>query len=466
MPSSASTDELVWLSSRFNACTPQSDGGLLLYNSYMGAYARIPGSEAALVRHALAVGLGGMPTGIMAELCLNGFFVVRGTDELARVDEMCAAEHLAASNQLQLVLLPNEQCNFRCKYCAQTFARKKMQRDVIEGVVAHVRKRAPTLRRLSIGWFGGEPLTAPEIIQEVSGRLQDICRNHNIAYSSSMTTNGYLMTESVAHMLLRCEVRGYQITLDGPREEHDRLRVLGDGHRGTFDRIFANLKALRGLDEEFKVVLRVNFDRLSVPHMEPFLDMLETEFAHDERFCTDFHPVGRWGGPNDAQLAVCGADEGQFNSLDLARRAIARGLDPAGVREKLQPGGSKCYAARPYSFIIGSDGVVYKCTVAFEDPRNHVGRITADGDLMLDAAKHELWIGQGADKDKGCRSCFFSPACQGNACPLHRMDTGSRPCPSIKTQIEDSMAAVCAGARQHGSRARLRRESVRSRADA
>ena len=454
MASVLSDDDLAWVPSRFNACTQQSDGTLLLYNTFMGAFARVPESGAGEVRQALAVGLLGMPTGILAELCFNGFFVLSGTDEVAQVDQLCAEEHVAAREQLQLVLLPNEQCNFRCKYCAQSFARKKMRRDVIEGVVAHVRARAPALRSLSIGWFGGEPLTAPEIIDEIAGRLRDICRDRGVAYSSSITTNGYLLTQSVARMLLRHEVRGYQITLDGQREDHDRLRVLGDGHTGTFDRIFANLRTLRALDEQFKVVLRVNFDRRSLPVMDPFLDLLEAEFAHDERFCTDFHPVGRWGGPNDPQLAVCGGDEGQLNSVDLGRRAIARGLDPAGVREKLLPGGSKCYAAKPYSFVIGSDGTVYKCTVAFEDPRNHVGRMTANGELMLDAAKHELWISQGADKDSGCRSCFFSPACQGNACPLHRMDTGARPCPSIKTQIEGALRAVSAGARPQVSRSR------------
>lgn len=444
MTASLPDDTLDWVASEFNAAVEQPDGDILIYNSFMGAFARVPEVDADRLRHALRNGISGIPAGILADLCIHGFFVPGGTDEKARLDGLCTDEHLAMLDRLQLVLLPNEQCNFRCKYCAQTFARKKMKRDVIEGIVAHVAKRAPTLDSLSVGWFGGEPLTAPEIIDEVAQRLRVIAHAHDIAYVSSMTTNGYLLTETVARMLLKNEVRSYQITLDGRREDHDRLRVLGDGHSGTFDRILGNLRMMRSLDETFKIVLRVNFDHGSALLMDPFLDLLETEFAHDERFCVDFHPVGRWGGPNDAHLAVCGVDEGQANSFEFGRRAVARGLDPTGIRGKLLPGGSKCYAARPYSFAIGSDGTVYKCTVAFEDPRNHVGQITADGDLVLDTAKHALWIGEGADKDQGCRSCFFSPSCQGNACPLHRMDTGTRPCPSIKTKIEGALRGVAA----------------------
>ena len=77
MASGLSDDELAWVPSRFNACTQQSDGTLLLYNTFMGSFARVPESGAGEVRQALAAGLLGMPTGILAELCFNGFFVFR-----------------------------------------------------------------------------------------------------------------------------------------------------------------------------------------------------------------------------------------------------------------------------------------------------------------------------------------------------------------------------------------------------
>ena len=150
-------ERLDWVASRFNAAVEQPDGDTLLYNSFMGAFARVPAVDSARLRDALHSGISGIPAGILAELCVHGFFVPSGTDEKARLDGLCVDEHLALLDRLQLVLLPNEQCNFRCKYCSQTFARKKMKRDVIEGVVALVARRAPSLKTLSVGWFGGEP---------------------------------------------------------------------------------------------------------------------------------------------------------------------------------------------------------------------------------------------------------------------------------------------------------------------
>lgn len=428
-------DLLEWMASRFNATLRADDGSLTLYNSFMGAVARVAATDSEAVGEALSNGFVGLPKGALAELCLNGFFVLNGTDEYGRLDRLLLEQHERTARSLQLILLPNEQCNFRCKYCSQTFVRKKMNRETIEGIVAHVAARAEVIEELTVGWFGGEPLTAPDVIDEVATRLRDICIANGVVYrTSSMTTNGYLLTPDIADMLFRNDVRGFQITIDGSPEHHDRLRVLGNG-QGTFDRILSNLRALRDRADDFKIVIRVNFDTGSLDTMPEFFAILETEFAGDDRFCCDFHPVGRWGGPNDANLATCGLDEGRYQAIALGGAAIARGINADGLRGKLRRGGSKCYAARPDSFVIGSDGTVYKCTVAFEDPRNQIGKMHADGHLEIDEDLHRPWISTGADADSGCRSCFFAPACQGNACPLHRMDHGHRGCPTIKTNM-------------------------------
>jgi uncharacterized protein len=435
--------ENSWTSSRFNFLTPDDDGTLLLYNSYAGAFARIPKSETATVQNAMSDGIQGLPTGILAELTLNGFFVPLGTDESRLADELHATQ-FKQMDVLQLVLMPNENCNFRCKYCSQSFARNLMSREVIEGVVRHVQSRVNDLTDLRIGWFGGEPLTAPKIIEEISTRLQQICVEHDIEYSSSITTNGYLLTPEVARMLFRAEVRRFQITLDGVEEQHDGLRVLASGQKGTFKQILSNLTMMRDTEELFQVVIRVNFNPQTIPSMDQFIVDLEEEFGADGRFCLDFHPVGKWGGPNDSQLQVCGLEDGRYYSLELARKASEKGFDTVALREQLKPFGSRCYAANPHSFVVGSDGTVYKCTVAFEDPRNQVGRITEDGQLIIDQEKHALWIASGEEKDSGCQSCSFRPSCQGNACPLHRMATGERPCPSTKMNLPHALRVLSA----------------------
>ncbi len=438
-------ERLRWRASKFNHVTADADGSHLLYNAAVGALARIPAHDADSVAEAARRGFSGLPTGLLAELALNGFFVPDGADEDA--DALLAQRtRYDATDALELILLPNENCNFRCVYCYETFARGKMSREVIEGVVALVKRRAPRLAGLRIGWFGGEPLTAPKVIDEVSTRLQEIAREYGIDYSSSMVTNGYFLSPSMAEMLFRAEVRQFQITIDGPQEEHDRLRVLADGTTGTFERIMTNLKALGASEDAFQVVLRVNFDADSKGKVDVLLEELDVHFGRDPRFTVDFHPIGQWGGPNDTKLNVCGVEDGRQFRNRLFAKSSEGGMNLKAMRQRLAPFGSVCYAANPHSFVIGSDGTVYKCTVAFEDPRNHVGRLSAQGDLVLDNDRLQQWTSGGADSDTGCQACFFRPACQGNACPLERITTGKRPCPSTKLEIDDTLRVLAADA--------------------
>ena len=75
-----------------------------------------------------------------------------------------------------------------------------------------------------------------------------------------MTTNGDLLTPDVAELLLKWKINQFQITLDGIGEVHDRKRPTRDGGP-SFWRIFENLVSLQQRSDDFKVGIRVNFDR-------------------------------------------------------------------------------------------------------------------------------------------------------------------------------------------------------------
>ncbi len=436
-----------WKPSRFNRLTTAHDGALVAYNSYMGALARFTGDEATTAATALNDGVEGLPKGVLAELALNGFLVPRALDEMRRAEDVhYQYQRGRDGGYLELILMPNENCNFRCDYCYESFKRNKMTRGVVEGIVRYAEKRMPNLAELVVGWFGGEPLTATEIVEEVSERLRGICAGHDVAYSSSMVTNGYLLDTEVASMLFRSEVRQFQITIDGPKEQHDRLRTLADRSSGTHERIYNNLLSLHERGDDFQVVVRVNFDQGSVDKIPTFIRQLEKDIGSDPRFFVDFHAVGRWGGPHDSRLETCSAAAGTDHRDRLFRTASKNGFDLKNLRQRLGPSGSVCYAANPSSFVVGSDGTIYKCTVAFEDPRNQVGYLTEEGELFVDERKLSLWVSGGEETDGECRTCFFRPSCQGNACPWGRIRTGERQCPSDKINIEETLRLLVAEA--------------------
>ena len=443
--------------SRFNLWTTGSGGELLLFNSFSTAFVRVDGATGVHVTEALQArrrcdferSVAAIEDDGTVDLLLReGFLVRRSVDELLRARGV--HESLAADNALHLILLPTEQCNFRCVYCYEDFLRPRMPTEVIQGVVRLVAREAPTLRALTVGWFGGEPLAAINVIEMASAPVLALCDEYGIHYNANVTTNGYLLTSSRRARLYAASITDYQVTLDGPPEVHDRLRKLAGGG-GTFDTIFANLIDMRSDDFPFRVNLRVNYTPESLPYMSEFVRMLGTEFAGDGRFQLHFHAVGRWGGPNDETLDVCDSPTIEAEEVRLMALGLEAGFGLDAWRESLKPHGSVCYAANPRSFVIGSDGTVYKCTVAFRDPRNQVGRLTPEGELEIAEDLLQLWTSTGEEVDTGCQQCAFRPACQGNLCPLERLNRdGEKVCPSFKVNYSKHLPLLAAEAeREH-----------------
>jgi uncharacterized protein len=203
------------------------------------------------------------------------------------------------------------------------------------------------------------------------------------------------------------------------------------------------MRRLRERPENFKVLIRVNFDQGNLGEMEQLIDTLAADFAQDRRFSAYFRPVGTWGGPNDATLPVCIGTEGDIHMIQLASIGNRKKLRSAyDLLTALQPSATVCYAAQDNSLIIRADGRLSKCTVALDDERNFVGKITRDGEIILDDNRFALWITNDESNDPGCQRCFYRPSCQGSACPLIRMNTGEAPCPATKTEIKRVLRVI------------------------
>jgi uncharacterized protein len=205
---------------------------------------------------------------------------------------------------------------------------------------------------------------------------------------------------------------------------------------------------LRDLDAEFHVRLRVNFTPHTAPYIPEFLRWLGSEFGGDKRFSISFHPVAHLGGPHDELIEICDEKSADLREIEFMGAALASGFGLDAWKEDLQPFGHVCYAADPRSFVIGSDGTVYKCTVAFKDPRNQVGTISPDGALRVSDDLVGLWTSSGEEVDTGCQQCAVRPACQGNLCPLERLNTGEKVCPPIKRHVGRFLPLLATEARR------------------
>jgi len=429
-----------WVPSRYTVRATTEDGRLILWNTFSGSMSAFASDQAENIKILLRrPGVEGSPEGMLKYLIDKGFMVKEDTNEYRRLQLAFGQQHYR-TDTLELILLASEDCNFRCTYCYEQFVRGTMQPRVREAIKKLITQRLDGLRFLRVSWFGGEPLYGLPAIEDLGPFFLAHTAEHSVGYHSTMTTNGYLLTPEVAEKLLAWKITAYQITIDGSPEDHDHSRPARDG-RGTFATILANLKALSQRKDDYNVTIRVNYDRQNHSRIDRFLDVVQKEFIHDSRFKIRFHSVGRWGGPNDEQLDVCGLDEATKVKRELEREALDRGLNIGqGIKEINRFGAEVCYAARPYNFIIGASGKVMKCTVALDTADyNVVGEINDDGELKLDQDKMALWTEPAFETDVKCQKCVVVPICQGTHCPLVRIEENRSPCTPIRLNLKPKL---------------------------
>jgi uncharacterized protein len=291
------------------------------------------------------------------------------------------------NDSLHLILLPTEKCNFRCTYCYEDFAIGRMSASTIQGVKRLIDRRRDGLRFLDVSWFGGEPLLAPSVIEDISSHIiGTVAEYPDLEYTANMTTNGYLLDATKVAHLSALGIREYQISLDGPQPIHDRTRVRANG-AGSFRQIWNNLLAVRDNATPVNVLLRVHLTPANLSSMPEFLAQIRDTFLGDARFSVLLKPVERLGGPNDGTMDVISDGERPGILAELQSIVLA-----GGDCRRLQPVPEVCYAARPNSLVIRANGIAGKCTVALTDPANAIGRLRPDGTISIDNDLLRPWL--------------------------------------------------------------------------
>jgi len=205
-------------------------------------------------------------------------FSTRRPAEVRRPETRDAVQRCLSTDCQQLILCASEQCNMRCAYCVYGGGRpprrghspRKMSWDIAKRAIEFYRERCGrTLERYRqskrelgssearrgnepkvppcVSFYGGEPLLNLALVKRSLEYARALPEGED--YMLRMTTNGTLLSPSVAEFLVQHSV-GISVSLDGPREVHDRYRRFVDGS-GTFDVITRNLRHIRAHHPEY-----------------------------------------------------------------------------------------------------------------------------------------------------------------------------------------------------------------------
>lgn len=299
---------------------------------------------------------------------------------------------LVTDKILQLIILPTERCNFRCTYCYEDFSVGRMKKETIAGIKALLEKRCPDLSHLRISWFGGEPLTAKDIVLEISEYATALANRYSLSsYQADMTSNGYFLDINTADALAKVGINFYQISLDGHRDLHNKSRIRADG-KGSYDKIWNNLIKIRDSSLPVSIMLRIHFTVDTYKLLDPLIEDLKNEFVHDSRFSFFFKAIEHLGGPNDASINVFSSENQKQDVINLLKAKLYHDTEFAPPKLDVESESYVCYAARPNSLVVRANGDIGKCTVALNDERNKIGSIQQDGSLKLIPGRFAPWV--------------------------------------------------------------------------
>lgn len=160
-----------------------------------------------------------------------------------------------------LVLNVTDQCNFRCRYCAysgiydnvRTHSQKKMELSTAKKAVdlyiknLKIKKRKIKINTISVGFYGGESLLEFSFIKDIVKYTKEKVSKNGIDKMFDLqfrvSTNGYLLyKKKIVDYLVRNNI-GIDVSLDGPKEEHDKFRVTNN-NENSWETIWENLNYL------------------------------------------------------------------------------------------------------------------------------------------------------------------------------------------------------------------------------
>lgn len=360
-------------------------------------------------------------------LVQNGFIVDNNEKETKEAEniyqEVCLSQKV-----LNVIILPTYNCNFRCSYCYESFPNVVMSESTQNDVFEYVKKLLIDYESLNISWFGGEPLLELETIIRLSERFRALCKREGKTYLGDITTNGYLLTVDIFKKLLKCNIRTYQITIDGLQSTHDKYRHLVNGG-ATYNTIMKNLINIRDNIKStmFQIVLRTNMTKKLLDTLNEHLASIDKEFLHDFRFKHVYRIASAYNNECVKYDLLNTENLINFSFNNLPQNLINesnRKYFISSFKDFILGKASVCYAGKTSSIVIDPLGKLMKCTVCLNDEKNVVGDIYAG----IQNDKLRQWIERPINSEvvRLCSDCPIYPICFNVSCPYEHFSTFDR----------------------------------------
>jgi uncharacterized protein len=363
----------------------------------------------------------------------------------------------AASRGFQVFVKPaGAACNLACRYCyylgkanaGPSGITTQMSDDLLENYIAqHIAASPDEIVRFS--WHGGEPTILGvdyfRKIVDIQRRLRPVGRT----ITNGMQTNGTLLDEEWGEFL-SAEGFAVGLSVDGPREIHDRYR-LSRGGKPSFKETMRGYRILRwhGVPVDILCVVGAHnvrrpaevyrfFKKIGAAYVT-FLPLVERRPGEPGGVSPESVPAEAWGG------FLCAVFD-EWLAGDIGRIKVQ--IIEEAARTAFGQEHSLCLF-RPVCGdipVLERNGDFYSCD-HFVDVEHRLGNIreTPLATLIESPAQRKFGLAKVESLPRVCRECEVRDMCNGE-CPKNRF--------ALAPDGEPGLNCLCAGYKKFFRRAR------------
>ncbi|HJO04454.1 MAG TPA: quinohemoprotein amine dehydrogenase maturation protein [Acidobacteriota bacterium] len=323
-----------------------------------------------------------------------------------------------------LVLNVTNQCNLSCGYCYEYSEDKIvdtengrqpkfMSEETAKQSVDFMLGKSAEIETVHLTFFGGETLMNFPVLKETVGYARQRAGQLGKGIEFNLTTNATLLRPDIIEWLADNEI-GVTVSIDGPKEMQDELRVFKGGG-GTYDIVVPKVRELLKRHTTRPIGARVTLTK-NILDVKRIYRHLHDEVGFWE---VGFAPVTTsWGqdwaiGDDGFDTMLAGfnelADEFLEAALDNRHHGFSNVKDTI---EEIHKGVSKAYPCGAGLGLLGvaTGGDVSLCHRFAGSDEHKIG--TVDGGIDQSGQLHFLETHHVNDKTD-CQKCWARPLCAG-----------------------------------------------------
>lgn len=369
------------------------EDGLLLYHTMTKALLLLSPEETVLYRQD--------PTAL--PLLVENWFLV----PLSHDDRLLSRQMRDVAKMLErttdaithYTIMTTTDCNARCFYCYEMGRpRVPMSEETTQHTADYIIRHCQG-KKVSITWFGGEPLYNKRVITLICQRLQEA----GINYRSNMVTNGYLIDDAVIKEAVDLwHLDWVQITLDGTEKIYNRSKAYIYKGVNAYRRVMDNIHRLQAAG--IKIKIRLNIDVHNTDNLKELVEKLHQEFSNTEGISVYLHTLfeasaGSKAMHDDQKRVFIYQEMEEIRNLLEEYRLVM----PARHISKIRA--NACQADDDQSVVITPSGHIGKCEHFADD--HFIGHIDQE---EQDAEMIALFKEKREEIDD-CATCSVYPNC-------------------------------------------------------